>query len=111
MIFIGSCGEKLSELRAIELIRLNYKQQSTMDGAGTWLIDSIIVDKTTRLKDDSMIAFKVTARITGIYQVPVIEDAPSGYSERFLDTLQFVARKSNKVWVADDWTIIGSRHE
>jgi hypothetical protein len=28
-----------------------------------------------------------------------------------LDTLQFVARKSNKVWVADDWTIIGSRHE
>ena len=111
MIFICSCGEKLSEVRAIELIRLNYKQQSTTDGAGTWLIDTIIVDKSIRLEDDSLLAFKVTARITGIYQVPLIEDAPAGYSERFLDTLQFVARKFNNVWMADDWTIIGSRHE
>ncbi len=111
MIFICSCGEDLSELRAIELIRLNYKQQSTTDGAGTWLIDSIIVDKRTKLKEDSLLAYQVTARITGIYQVPVIEDAPSGYSERFLDTLQFVARKFKNVWMADDWTIIGSRHE
>jgi len=111
MIFLCSCGEKLSELRTIELIRLNYKQLSTTKYAGTWLIDSIIVDKTIRLEDDSLLAYKVTARITGIYQVPVIEDAPSGYSERFLDTLQFVARKFNNVWMADDWTIIGSRHE
>ena len=112
MIFIFSCrGEDLSELRAIELIRLNYKQQSTTDGAGKWLIDSIIVDKRIKLKDDSLLAYQVTARITGIYQVPVIEDAPNGYSEHFLDTLQFVARKYNNVWMADDWTIIGARHE
>jgi hypothetical protein len=111
MICLCSCGEKLSELRTIELIRLNYKQLSTTKYAGTWLIDSIIVDKTIRLEDDSLLAYKVTARITGIYQVPVIEDAPSGYSERFLDTLQFVARKFNNVWMADDWTIIGSHHE
>jgi len=111
MIFICSCGEKLSEVKAIELIRLNYKQLSTTEHAGKWLIDSIIVDKRIKLEDDSMVAYTVTARITGIYQVPVIEDAPEGYSERFLDTLQFVARKFNNVWMADNWTIIGSRHE
>ena len=106
-----SCAEKLSEVRTIELIRLNYKQLSTTEHAGKWLIDSIIVDKTIRLEDDSMLAYQVTARVTGIYQVPVIEDSPSGHSERFLDTLQFVARKFNNVWMADNWTITGSRHE
>ena len=82
-----------------------------MEGAGTWFVDSVVVDKITRIKKDSLIAFRVIAHTTGLYRLPVIEDAPSGYTERFRDTLQFIARKYDKVWMADDWTITGSRHE
>lgn len=82
-----------------------------MGGEGTWFLDSVVVDKITRTINDSLIAFRVIAHTSGLYKLPVIEDAPSGYTERFRDTLQFIARKYDKVWMADDWTIIGSRHE
>ena len=111
VLLFCSCAEKLDESRAIELIRLNYKQQSTTDGAGVWLLDTVVVDKMIRIKSDSVPTYQVTAQISGLYKLPNIEDAPAGYTERFFDTLQFVARKYNKVWMADDWTIIGSRHE
>ena len=111
VLLFYSCTEKLSDTRAIELIRLNYKQQSTTDGAGVWLLDTVVVDKMVRMESDSLPTYQVTAQISGLYKLPVIEDAPSGYTERFFDTLQFVARKYNKVWMAHDWTIIGSRHE
>lgn len=110
-LFFGSCGASLDEKRAIELIRLNYKQQNSIGGEGTWFLDSVVVDKITRTINDSLIAFRVIAHTSGLYKLPVIEDAPSGYTERFRDTLQFIARKYDKVWMADDWTIIGSRHE
>lgn len=111
VVLMSSCADKLSDARAIELIRLNYKQQNSTEGAGTWLIDSVFVNNKLAMKGDTVPAFKVTAYISGIYKVPVIEDAPQGFSEKFYDTLQFVARKFNKVWMADDWTVIGSKHE
>lgn len=111
VLFFCSCADTLSDARAIELIRLNYKQQNTTEGAGTWLIDSVNVFSKTTIKGDSVPAYKVTAYINGLYKVPVMEDAPQGYAEKFFDTLQFVARKFNKVWLADDWTIVGSKHE
>ena len=48
----GSCGASLDDERAIELIRLNYKQQNSMEGAGTWFVDSVVVDKITSIKKD-----------------------------------------------------------
>ena len=111
-IFLASCGSDLSEGRATELVNLNYKQQNTMEGAGTWLIDSVIIHSISRIEDDTAGGYRVVAYINGLYKLPVIEDAPQGYTESFFDTLQFVARKTpNNVWMADDWTIIGSRHE
>lgn len=111
VIFFYSCGSSLSDQRAIELIHLNYKQQSTTEGAGTWLLDSVVIDNILAIAKDSLPAYRVTAYTRGIYTLPVMENTPEGYSERFYDTLQFTARKNNKVWMADDWTIIGSRHE
>ncbi len=110
-IVFCSCGAALNDQRAIELVRLNYKQQSSIEGAGTWLLDSVVVDEVIKLKEDSLTAYKVVAHVTGLYKLPVMENTPSGYTERFADTLQFIARKFNKVWMADEWTIIGSRHE
>ena len=111
IFFCSSCSNKLSEERAIELIRLNYKQQSGMEGAGKWLLDSVEVGKITDIPGDSIIQYKVVAYTKGIYTLPVLEDTPEGYSELFYDTVQFIARQNGKVWMSDDWTIIGSRHE
>ena len=108
--FFFACGKSLSDQRAIELVRLNYRQQSTTEGAGTWLIDTVEIYKMTKLKD-SVPSFAVTAFTRGLYKLPIIEDAPAGYTEKFFDTVQFVARQFNKVWLADDWVIIGSKHE
>ena len=108
--FLISCGPQLKEDRAIELIRLNYKQQNTTDGAGTWLLDSVLVDHIETIKGDTA-CFLVTARINGLYKLPQIEDAPFGATERFWDTLQFKACLSGKIWKAKDWVIIGARHE
>ena len=82
-----------------------------MRGEGNWLLDSVVVDEIARLENDSLTAYRVVAHTTGLYELPVIEDVPAGYTERFFDTLQFIARKYDNVWMADDWTIIGSRHE
>jgi len=110
--FLASCNSGLKEDRASELVRLNYKQQNTMEGAGTWLIDSVIIHSISPVENDTAGSYRVVAYINGLYKLPVIEDAPQGYTESFFDTLQFIARKTpNKVWMADDWTIIGSRHE
>lgn len=108
--FLFSCGTQLKEDRAIELIRLNYKQQNTTYGAGTWLLDSVLVDRIEAIKGDTA-CFLVTARINGLYKLPQIEDAPFGATERFWDTLQFNACLSGKIWKAKDWVIIGARHE
>ena len=111
VILFYSCGTSLGDQRAIELIRLNYKQQSGMEGAGKWLLDSVEVGKITDIPGDSIIQYKVVAYTKGIYTLPVLEDTPEGYSELFYDTVQFIARQNGKVWMSDDWTIIGSRHE
>ena len=108
--FLFSCGPQLKEDRAIELIRLNYKQQNTTDGAGTWLLDSVLVDHIETIQGDTA-CYLVTARINGLYKLPQIEDAPFGATERFWDTLQFKACLSGKIWKAKDWVIIGARHE
>ncbi|MBC7850211.1 MAG: hypothetical protein H7Y31_10770 [Chitinophagaceae bacterium] len=106
-----SCGSGLDKQRATELIRLNYKQQNTTEGAGTWLIDSVQIHEIERVKDDTLNNYRVLAYISGLFKLPVMEDAPQGYTERFYDTLQFFARKKKEVWTAHDWTIIGARHE
>jgi hypothetical protein len=111
LLFLSSCGPQLSEQRAIELVRLNYKQQNTTEGAGTWLIDSIAINNIEKIGLDSIGTYKVTAYVNGLYKLPVMEDAPQGYTEKFFDTVQFFARKSGKAWMADDWVIVGSRHE
>ena len=106
-----SCGEKLEEKRAAELVRLNYRQQSTQEGAGNWLVDTVRIQSITKLPSDSIPQFRVIAIANGLYQFPLAEGTPSHYTETFLDTLQFVARKNGKIWLADDWTVIGSTNE
>lgn len=109
LLFLVSCGPRLSEQRAIELIRLNYKQQNSTAGAGTWLLDTVIVDEKKKLPGDS--CYLVEAHISGLYKLPVMEDTPEGTMEKFHDTLQFKACKWGKIWKAYDWVIIGSTHE
>jgi hypothetical protein len=111
MIFVLNSCRGLSEDRAIELVRLNYRQQNTMHGAGNWLLDTVEIHEISAIKDDSVTAYRVLAYTRGLYSLPVIEDAPRGFTEQFFDTVQFTARKANKIWMADDWVIIGSRHE
>ncbi|MCP2936646.1 hypothetical protein NK983_28575, partial [Salmonella enterica subsp. enterica serovar Typhimurium] len=60
LLFLSSCGPQLSEQRAIELVRLNYKQQNTTEGAGTWLIDSIAINNIEKIGLDSIGTYKVT---------------------------------------------------
>ncbi len=110
IFFLFACGPKLKEDRAVELIRLNYKQQNNTEGAGTWLLDSVQIDKIEPVKGDTL-CYNVTARINGLYKLPQIEDAPFGATERFWDTLQFKACAMGKVWKASDFIIVGARHE
>jgi len=105
---LASCTGKPSESRATELIRLNYRQQSLTAGEGKWLLDSIFIDKIDKIKGDT---FRIEARINGIYELPVIEDAPQGARENFHDTVEFKAWKQGKIWMAEDWLILGSSHE
>lgn len=105
---LSSCSGKPSESRATELIRLNYRQQSLTAGEGKWLLDSIFVDRIDKLQGDT---FRIQARINGIYELPVIEDAPQGARENFHDTVEFKAWKQGKIWTAEDWVILGSSHE
>lgn len=107
----SACKEKLSENRAAELVRLNYRQQSTQEGAGNWLVDTVQIKSIVRIKSDSLEAFRVTAVANGLYQFPLAEGSPSRYTETFLDTLQFIARKKGKLWSADDWTVTGASNE
>lgn len=111
LFLLTACGAKLSDERAVELIRLNYRQQSTVEGAGKWLLDSVIIDQIENIPGDTSIKCKVLAHTTGLYRVPSIEDAPHGLTEAFSDTLTFVATKINKIWKAGDWVIVGARHE
>lgn len=108
--FLVACGPALKEDRAIELIRLNYKQQNNTEGAGTWLLDSVVVDHIEPLETDSG-CFIVVAHINGLYKLPQIEDAPFGATERFWDTLQFKACAIGKGWKASSFVIMGARHE
>lgn len=105
---LASCTGKPSESRATELIRLNYRQQSLTAGEGKWLLDSIFIDKIDKIKGDT---FRIEARINGIYELPVIEDAPQGARENFHDTVEFKAWKQGTIWMAEDWLILGSSHE
>lgn len=110
IILLGftACTGKPSESRVVELIRLNYRQQSLTAGEGKWLIDSVFVDEVDRLREDT---FRIRARISGLYQLPEIEDTPVGYTEQFRDTVEFKAWKQGKIWTAEDWVIVGSSHE
>ena len=110
IFFLLSCGPKLKEDRAIELIRLNYKQQNNTEGAGTWLLDSVQIDKIEPIQTDSA-CYRVTARINGLYKLPQIEDAPFGATEKFWDTVQFKACPFGKAWKASEFVIVGARHE
>lgn len=108
LLALVACTGKPSESRATELIRLNYRQQSLTAGEGKWLLDSIFIDKVDKIKGDT---FRIEARINGIYELPVIEDAPQGAREQFHDTVEFKAWKQGKIWMAEDWLILGSSHE
>lgn len=110
LFLLTACGEKLSDNRAIELVRLNYRQQSLTEGAGSWLLDTVEIHKVEKIPD-SLPQYKVTAYTRGIYSLPVIEDAPRGAREIFYDTIQFIARKTNQSWSARSWIVVGSRHE
>ncbi|MBY0535321.1 MAG: hypothetical protein K2P88_05665 [Chitinophagaceae bacterium] len=108
--FLVSCGNRLTDEKAMELIRLNYKQQSITEGAGIWLIDTVQIDQMKKLSSDTP-KYAIKAFVSGLYRVPSIEDAPSGLTEHFYDTLSFHAVLRGKVWSAKQWVIIGSRHE
>jgi hypothetical protein len=108
---LSACAEKLTEKRAAELVRLNYRQQSTQEGAGNWLVDTVQIESIVRIKPDSLEVYRVIAIANGLYQFPLAEGSPSKYTETFLDTLQFIARKKGKLWSADDWTVTGASNE
>jgi hypothetical protein len=108
-ILIASC-ETLNEDRAIELVRLNYRQQSEMEGAGKWIVGSVSIINISKIPGDTL-TYAVVAAAEGFYRYDALEDTPEGYTEQFYDTVQFVARNIQKVWIADDWTVIGSKHE
>lgn len=109
LLFLSACGVSLSDERAIELVRLNYKQQNSIEGAGTWLLDTVIIAETKKLPGDTCIL--VQANVSGLYKLPVMEDTPAETFERFKDTIQFKACKWGKIWKGDDWVIMGSTHE
>jgi hypothetical protein len=110
LFLLAACGNRLSDNRATELVRLNYRQQSLTEGAGSWLLDTVEIHSVVKIPD-TITQYKVTAYTRGIYSLPVIEDAPRGAREIFYDTVQFIARKTDKVWSTRSWTIVGSRHE
>ncbi|MBL0133596.1 MAG: hypothetical protein IPP79_06130 [Chitinophagaceae bacterium] len=91
VLFFSACGANLSDERAIELVRLNYKQQNSIEGAGTWLLDTVIIAETKKLPGDTCIL--VQANVSGLYKLPVMEDTPAETFERFKDTIQFKACK------------------
>jgi len=112
ILVLIACTAKpeLEKLRAEELVRLNYKQQNNTDGAGHWTVYEVVIDSIIQTNKDTP-TFKVFAHTNGDYKLPEIEDHPGNYTEKFYDTLQFTARKSNNVWMATDWIILGARHE
>lgn len=112
LLTLIACSEKneLEKQRAEELVRLNYKQQNGVDGAGHWTVYEVFIDSIIPISKDTP-TFKVFAHTNGDYKLPQIEDHPGNYTEKFYDTLQFTARKSNNVWLASDWIVLGARHE
>lgn len=112
LLILIACSEKngLEKQRAEELVRLNYKQQNGVDGAGHWTVYEVFIDSIIRINKDTPV-YKIFAHTNGDYKLPEIEDHPGNYIEKFYDTLQFTARKSNNVWLASDWIILGARHE
>ena len=108
--YCASCNTApaIDDEKAQELVRLNYRQQNQA-GEGKWTILTISVDSIREIKKDAPI-FNVFARVNGLYR-SAMADTSQQYTEQFYDTLQFTARKVNKVWMANEWTVLGSRHE
>lgn len=107
LLFAVSCtNNQLGNEKAEELVRLNYRQQNITPNEGTWMLKEIVVDSIQNAGE----RFSVVVHTSGFYRPPLV-DSSEQYGETFYDTLQFTATKSGKVWMARDWTIIGSRHE
>lgn len=108
--FLSACGPRLEDNKVIELVRLNYKQQNTVSGAGTWLLDTVEIASKEKLAGDTA-RFKVVVYTRGLFRFPEIEDTPEGFMEKFHDTLQFEVESMGKIWKARRWVVLGSVHE
>lgn len=111
IFLVSACGERLTKQRAAELVRLNYKQQNSLKGEGKWLVDTVLVKSINKLKADSVEAYTVIAIANGLFQFPFVEGSTGNYTQSFIDTLQFVAKRKGNLWMADEWTIIGGSNE
>lgn len=111
IFLVSACGERLTEQRAVELVRLNYKQQNSLKGEGKWIVDTVQVKSINKLKTDTIEVYMVIAIANGLFQFPLVEGSTGNYTQSFIDTLQFVAKKKGNLWMADDWTIIGGSNE
>ena len=110
LLLLASCSPSLEDAKVIELVRLNYKQQSTAPGAGRWMLDTVEIVSKDRLPGDTA-RFKVIVYTRGLFRFPKIEDTPDGFMEKFRDTLQFEVENWGKIWKARRWMVIGSSHD
>ena len=101
LFFLSSC-QTLSNEKAMELVRLKYRQQSTTPGEGKWLTDSISIERIDRIGEDS---FSVKATVSGLYQLPALEGTPVNPLAPFHDSLRFMAVRNGKVWLAKRWLL------
>lgn len=101
LFFLSAC-QSLSDDKAMELVRLKYRQQNTTPGEGKWLTDSILIERIDRIGKDS---FSVKATVSGLYQLAVLEGTPSNPLTPFHDSLHFMAVRKGKVWLAKRWEL------
>jgi hypothetical protein len=110
LLCLTACSPSLEDSKVIELVKLNYKQQSTTPGAGKWMLDSVEIVSKDRLPGDTA-RFLVVVYTRGLFRYPKIEDTPEGFLEKFHDTLQFEAESIGKMWKARRWMVIGASNE
>lgn len=110
LLLLAACAPSLEDGKVMELVSLNYKQQSTAPGAGKWMLDTIEIVSKERLAGDTA-RFKVIVNTRGLFRFPKIEDTPDGFMEKFRDTLQFEVENKGKIWKAKRWLVIGSSHD
>lgn len=107
---MAGCSPALTDEKVEELVRLHYRQQGLVQGAGKWQPDSIVVIAREPLSSPDP-SCRVKVFVTGFYAYPVLEGSPSSLRDRFADSLEFQAIPSGKKWLAKRFQVTFSRLE